>query len=105
MADWDTKEVILHLLENKRQRKILMDLYENRIPFNKLKKKSNIKSSTTLVRDLKFFDTIGLLVNVFERTEEGSYSYYELNHFGKRVAQIIIELEQEVDKKIREIAA
>ncbi|MFW9973693.1 MAG: winged helix-turn-helix transcriptional regulator [Candidatus Thorarchaeota archaeon] len=102
MSEWDVKEVILHLLENKRQRGILMDLYKDKIPFSKLKKKSNI-SSTTLARDLKFFDSIGLIVNVFERTNEGSYSYYELNHFGKRVAQIIIELEHEVDERIRKI--
>ena len=99
----DIKQIILHLLENERQRKILTGLYEEKSSFTELKKKSDIRSNTTLVRDLAFFDSVGLTVNVFERTKEGSYSHYELSHFGKRVAQIIIELEQEVDKKIREI--
>jgi DNA-binding HxlR family transcriptional regulator len=99
----DVKEVILHLLENERQRKILIELYEGRLSFTKLKEVIDIKSNTTLARDLEFFNSVGLTVNVFERTEEGSYSHYELNHLGKRIAQIIIELEQEVDKKVKEI--
>jgi DNA-binding HxlR family transcriptional regulator len=101
------KEIILELLENERQRKILYELYENEgsVSFKQLKETCKIKSSTTLVRELKFFDSIGVTVNIFERTKEGSYSHYELTHFGKRIAQIIMELEEIVEEKIKEIPA
>ena len=105
MTEMSVKEVILYLLENERKRSILTKLYENNLSFSKLKKASGIKSNTTLSRDLDFFESVGLIVNVFERTEEGSYSHYELNHFGKRIAQIIMELEEVVDDKIKEIPA
>jgi len=99
----EIREVILQLLENKRRKEVLTKLSEGKIPFTQLKKKTNIKSNTTLSRDLEYLNSVGLIVNVFERTEEGSYSYYELNHFGRRVAQIVTEIEQEVDKKISEV--
>lgn len=46
------------------------------------------------------FDEAGMIVNVFGRTEDGSYSHYEFNSYGKKIAQIVIELEEEVEDKI-----
>ena len=99
----EIREVILQLLDNKRQREVLAKLNEGKIPFTKLKRNAGIKNNTTLSRDLEYFDSVGLIVNVFERTEEGSYSYYELNHYGRRVAQIVTEIEQEVDRRVGKI--
>jgi DNA-binding HxlR family transcriptional regulator len=97
------KQVIMHLFENERQRRILVELYQGRASFSQLKKKAKVENNTTLSRDLTFLDGAGLIVNIFERTDERSYSHYELNEYGKRIAQIVIELEREVNKKAEEV--
>ena len=93
----------MHLFENERRRRILVELFQGRASFSQLKKKAEVENNTTLSRDLAFLDSAGLVVNIFERTDERSYSYYELNEYGKRIAQIVIELEGEVDKKSQEL--
>jgi DNA-binding HxlR family transcriptional regulator len=99
----EPKEVILHLLENNTHRSVLTELYNDKLSFTELKRKSGIDNNTTLSRILDFFDSVGLIVNIFERTKEGSYSHYELSSYGRRIAQIVLELEKEVDKKVGEI--
>lgn len=76
-----------------------MALYDNKVSFTELREKSEIESNTTLSRDLDFLDSNGLIVNVFERGEDGHYSYYELNPYGRRIAEIVREMETMVEEK------
>lgn len=99
----NSKEIILHLFENKRHRKLLLELFNKKLSFTELKRRGDIHSSTTLTRALDYFDSVGLVINIFERTKEKSYSYYELSHYGRRIAQIVEDLENEIDSKIDEI--
>ncbi|RDE17608.1 MAG: hypothetical protein C4K49_02095 [Candidatus Thorarchaeota archaeon] len=98
----DARDVILHLFENERLRRVLIQLYEGKKSFTALRGEARVGSNATLSRDLEFLDSAGLIVNIFQRTDEGSYSYYELNSYGKRVAQIVLELERTLDKKLGE---
>jgi DNA-binding HxlR family transcriptional regulator len=99
----EPKEIILHLLENSIHRNVLAKLYSGKLSFTELKRESDIDNNTTLTRILGFFDSVGLIVNIFERTKEGSYSHYELSSYGRRIAQIVLELEEEVDRKVGDI--
>jgi DNA-binding HxlR family transcriptional regulator len=103
MINMEPKEVILRLLDNKELCGILMELYEGRKSFSDLKEEAEIKNNTTLTRHLDFLDRAGMIVNIFERSEDGSYSHYELNSYGKRVAEIVIEIGQEITDRITEI--
>ena len=95
----DPKEAILRILENARLRRVLLELYEGKKSFSKLKEEAEIGSNTTLSRDLEFLDRCGMIVNIFERTNNKSYSHYELNSYGKRVYEIVRDLSTKLDEE------
>lgn len=96
------KDLILYILKNTRQKKILLEMYTGEISFTELKEKSNIDNNTTLSRDLDFLDSNGLIVNIFERKEDNYYSHYQLNHYGRRIAEIVKELDEIAEKRADE---
>jgi DNA-binding HxlR family transcriptional regulator len=99
----EAKDLIIQLLENERRRGILLELYSGRKSFTELKEEADIGNNTTLSRDLEYLDRAGLIVNIFERTKSGAYSHYELNSYGRRIAEIVIEIEKDVNEKLDDL--
>lgn len=99
------KDLILHLFKNERKRKVLIELHEGRKSFTELKEEAEIDNNTTLSRDLAFLDSAGLVVKVFERTGTRYYSHYELNLYGRKIAEIVIELERVVNERLSSLLA
>ncbi len=93
------KELILSILENERRKNLLFKMFNREASFTELKKKAEIENNTTLSRDLDFFDSNGMIVNIFGRTEDGHYSFYRLNHYGRRITEIVKELDSLAEEK------
>jgi hypothetical protein len=88
----EPKEIILHLLENDSECRMLLNLYHGRVSFIQNGKSDNLGFRSKLPSELKFLDSAGLIMNILERTDDGYQLSYRISSFGKRVAEFMTGL-------------
>jgi hypothetical protein len=76
------KDVILFIMDDKKLRNTLIEIYRGRECFND-------EYLMISERNFDFFDSAGMVVQKYE----GAIFHYELNDYGKKIAEIVLDLE------------
>jgi DNA-binding HxlR family transcriptional regulator len=98
-----TQDMIRNLLKDKKYRGILIGLYHGGRSFTQMKESLDMANNATLARKLDYLDSAGLLVRVLERNGTKHYSHYELNSYGKRIAEIVLRIENMLDQQTHDL--